>query len=142
MKTITLDQALNSDACYTADQIKALFGKRKQLSVKQIAALRIPDADKVWALTHPHFLDDKKTAVRFAVFCAEQCLDIFERQFPDDKRPRLAIEAAKAVTENDTAENRAAWAARDAARAAWDAASAAAWDAQVKHLVKLLTEKK
>lgn len=53
MKTITLDQATNRGSCYTADQIKALFGKRKRLSVKQIADLPIPDADKVWALTQP-----------------------------------------------------------------------------------------
>lgn len=41
-----------------------------------------------------------------AVFAAEQVLDFFEQENPDDKRPRLAIEAAKKVIENDTEENR------------------------------------
>ena len=54
-------------------------------------------------------------------------------QYPEDKRPREAIEAAKKCIENDTPENRAAAraAAWAAARAAWaaEAADAAAWAA-------------
>ena len=145
MKTITLQEALSAGACYNAEQIIDLFGDRTELSVKDIAALEIPDADKVWAFTRPHFLDTKEKVIRFAVFCAEQCVEIFEAQRPDDKRPQAAIEAAKAWLESpsdesvEAAANAAAWAVRDAAMraywaAAWavrDAASAAAWDAVV-----------
>ena len=166
MKTITLQEALSAGACYNAEQIIDLFGDRTELSVKDIAALEIPDADKVWAFTRPHFLDTKEKVIRFAVFCAEQCVEIFEAQRPDDKRPQAAVEAAKAWLESpsdesvEAAANAAAWAVRDAAMrtywaaawavrdaasaAAWDAvrdaASAAAWAAQVKFLIKLLTE--
>lgn len=85
----------------------------------------------------------------FAIDCAWRVLHIFERKYPDDKRPRLALEAAKAYLKFPTEENRermaaardaagdAAWdaardaavaAARDAARvAAWAAARVAAW---------------
>ena len=67
-----------------------------------------------------------------AIFAAEQVLPIFEKKYPDDARPRKAIEAAKAVLASDTPENRkaavnaayAAYAAYAAAHAA-DAAAAA-----------------
>ena len=138
MKKATLQDALAARPCYDAEQIKTLFGKRKTLSVKQIAALDIPDADKVWALTRPHFLDTKEKVVCFAVFYAEQCVEIFEAQRPDDKRPQAAIEAAKAWLESPSDESVEA-ATRAATRAA---ARAAAWAAQLKFLVKLLTEAK
>ena len=148
MKTATLQDALNARPCYKEEQVKALFGSRETLDVNQLAALDIPDADKVWALAHPHFLDTKENAVRFAVFCAEQSLPIFETRFPEDKRPRAAIEAAKAWLQNPTAAAAAdsaeaasasAYAARAIAQAAYapaqaayapaEAASAAAYDA-------------
>lgn len=136
MKTITLQEALNAGACYSAEQIKELFGARNELNVTDIAALDVPDADKMWALTRRHFLDTKEKAVRFAIFCAEQSIDIFEARYPDDKRPRAAIEAAKAWLESPS---------DNAARAATDATTAytAAYTAaQVEFLVKLLTEEK
>jgi hypothetical protein len=77
----------------------------------------------------------KEESVRLAIFTAEKVIGIFEKQYPDDKRPRQAIDAAKRWLENPTEENRdaawdaagdAAWAARDAA---WDAAGDAAWAA-------------
>ena len=70
---------------------------------------------------------DRKNHIRYAIFAAEQVISIFEKKCPEDKRPRLAIEAAKAVIENDTKETRAAAcaayaAANTAALAAGDAA--------------------
>ena len=59
----------------------------------------------------------------YAIFAAEQVIEIYEKKYPEDARPRNAIETAKAVLENDTP------AARDAGDAAGDAAGAAAWDA-------------
>jgi len=61
-----------------------------------------------------------------AIFAAEQVLPIFEKKYPKDARPRKAIEAAKAVLENDTPENKkAAYAAYTAAYAAYAAYTAA-----------------
>jgi len=71
----------------------------------------------------------------FAINCAWRVLHIFEKEYPKDKRPRQALEAAKTYLKFPTEENlqklNAAWdAARDAAwDAARDAARAAAWDA-------------
>ena len=63
---------------------------------------------------------------KYAIFAAQQVLDIFEAKYPDDERPRKAIEAAEAVLENDTKENRAK---ADVAAAAAYAAYADATDA-------------
>ena len=91
--------------------------------------------------------------VSYAVYLAEQVIDIYEKEYPNDKRPRLAIEAAKKCiglkgAARDAARV-AAWAAGDAARAAAEAAWAAgdaaraaawaAWDAAKKQMqIKIL----
>jgi hypothetical protein len=88
---------------------------------------------------------DERTARLFACECAEHVLPIFEKEFPNDDRPRKAIEIARKFAngkatkdELDAARDAAYAAARAAARAAaWDAAGnaagaaarAAAWDA-------------
>ena len=81
----------------------------------------------------------RKAAVRFAVYAAEKVLHIYEDEYPEDKRPREAIEAAKAYLENPKADA-IAYAARDAAYdayAAWaayavrDAYDADGWVAYV-----------
>ena len=70
----------------------------------------------------------KKDSVELAIFSAELVLSNFEKKYPNDKRPREAIEAAKKVLKNDTKNNRdAAWSA--ARSAAWFAADSAAWSA-------------
>jgi hypothetical protein len=72
----------------------------------------------------------KKDSLKLAIYSAELVLKIFEDKYPDDKRPREAIEAAKKVLFKDTKKNRDAahaayTAAAHAARAADDAAHAA-----------------
>jgi len=77
-----------------------------------------------------------KVIQQFAIDCAWRVLHIFEEKYPTDKRPRQAIEAAKAYLKFPTQENSekldaawdAAWAAAGAAAraAAWAAAWAAA----------------
>jgi hypothetical protein len=74
--------------------------------------------------------------VQWAVLCAESVLSIYESKYPNDNRPRAAIEAAKAWMNNPSEENRivadAAYAAADAAaNAAYAAAAANVADAVV-----------
>ena len=69
-----------------------------------------------------------KDRIRYAVFAAEQVLDIFEKSHPGDLRPRQAIEAAIVCIEKHTDDNRA-YAARSAESAAISAADAA-WSAE------------
>jgi len=83
-----------------------------------------------WLYTRLMNLQQKR---EIAIFAAEQVLPIFEKKYPEDDRPRKAIEAAKLFLANDTPENRkaadaayaAAYAAADAADAAYAAAAAA-----------------
>jgi hypothetical protein len=49
---------------------------------------------------------DKTQAVKVAIACAEHVLELFEKKYPDDKRPRQAIEAAIEWVKNPTEENR------------------------------------
>jgi hypothetical protein len=50
---------------------------------------------------------NKKQAVQYAIFAAEQVIDIYERKYPNDKRPRNAIEAAKAYLKNPSKKTKA-----------------------------------
>ena len=100
---------------------------------------KLTDDYLLWLL--PRMMN-RKQKVQYAVFAAELVVDNFEKEFPDDDRPRKAIEAAKAYIKNQTQANKdAAWsaggdgdAARSAARSAWSAAWSAgaarsAWSA-------------
>ena len=168
-KTATIEDAKKFGACYDLDKLKLVFGKRKSLSVSQIAKLKIRAKDKVWALTRQHFLDTQTKCIKFAIFCAEQCVEHFEKYNQSDNRPRLAIEAAKKYLKYPTKENNAAayaayaeasvsYAAAYAANAAYSAAYAAnaaasaanaaayaanaeAYELQLKFLVRLLNGK-
>ena len=76
----------------------------------------------------------KCACVRYAIYAAEMGLYIFENKYPEDYRPRKAIEAARKYlkTKTDAAAEDAAraagdaWDAVDAAEAAGDAAAGAA----------------
>ena len=108
----------------------------------------IPVQDRLWVLLREEIIpahELHELACRFA----ESVLHMFEDRYPDDKRPRRAIEAKRAwlrgeigddelSTANEVAvavaktsdrgsASAAAWAASSAAY--WDAASVAAWDA-------------
>ena len=65
----------------------------------------------------------------FAFWCAEQVLPIYEEKYPDDNRPRRAIETARRYAEGLATEGELAAARTAAWAAAWAAASDAAWDA-------------
>jgi pyruvate/2-oxoglutarate dehydrogenase complex dihydrolipoamide acyltransferase (E2) component len=61
---------------------------------------------------------DRVLLVRLGVFCARSALHIYEERFPNDSRPRKAIEAAERWCEEPTAANAAAAASAAAASAA------------------------
>jgi hypothetical protein len=83
----------------------------------------ITQKDKIWVALR--LIPQAK--LRFAAAdIAESVLDIYEAKYPNDNRPRLAIEAARNGSADDA---RAAYAARAAYDAAAAAAAAAAHDA-------------
>jgi hypothetical protein len=61
--------------------------------------------DSNWLIVR---LLNKKDKIRYAVFAAKQVLPIFEKIFPKNKQPRLAIESAEKVIRNNTSKNRIA----------------------------------
>jgi hypothetical protein len=60
-----------------------------------------------------------KQYVSYAAYAAEQVIDIYKKKYPDDERPRFAIESAKKCIKNPSRENK-----KDAADAAADAVDA------------------
>ena len=75
----------------------------------------------VWLISR---MIDRKRCCRFAIYSAELALPIFEGKFPDDKRPRIAVEATKRFLVGETT-HKELNAAYTAAAAAYTAAGAA-----------------
>jgi hypothetical protein len=71
-------------------------------------------------------MHELRVVSRFAVESAQEVLPLFERDRPDDSRPRAAIEAARAFLEGARRTNLQRTTALDAHRAAKDALSPAA----------------
>ena len=140
--TITFRKLLEHDACSNGYNrlADALGGDEAYGMDKPINLLSCLDSnpleDVIWALRATE-QDSSVPARLFAADCAESVLHIYESAYANDRRPREAIEAARAFArgEIDGATLAAAGdAARDAARAvaadaAWAAARAAAWAA-------------
>ncbi len=78
----------------------------------------------IWLYTRLMTLVQRR---ELAIFAAEQVLPIFEKKYPNDNGPRLAIKAAQAVLKKNTPKNRAAASAAYAAIAAANAAAYAAY---------------
>ncbi len=69
---------------------------------------------------------NERTARLFACDCAERVLPIFERQYPADGRPRMAVDTARRFAEGQATREELAAAGVAARDAAWDAVWAAA----------------
>jgi len=100
--------------------VKSLLGKSYSDAIKQCIA----DNKLQWANWGIVRVMDKIERVKYAVYAARQVLNIFEDKYPNDKRPREAIESAEQWTRNPSEKNRNA--ADAASAAAYNAADAAA----------------
>ena len=84
----------------------------------------------IWLLLNFN-LAGKVDYVKISVACAEVCIKNYEKQYPNDDRPRKAIKAAKNWISNPCEKS---WSAvRSARSAAWSAAwsaESAAWSAE------------
>ncbi len=71
--------------------------------------LKLIDHKKLnWANWLIALVLNKLDKVRYAVYAAEAVIDIYEKKYPNDDRPRKAIEAAKVYIANPSEENAAA----------------------------------
>ena len=123
---ITVDMVMNWEPCieYTEEKVKKLLDKGK--TPQEVAKLKIPVIDKIWALLHPEIMSDKKLH-KLACRFAEDALKRERKAGREpDYRSWAAIEAKrkwlrKEITDKELS---AAWsAARFTARsAAWSAA--------------------
>ena len=147
MENITKKWLQEKSAC--SEGVKWFLDKRIEDISGDLLVDMLMNEDKFqWANWLIVRIMDYKQRVQYAVFAAEQVLDIFEKKYPNDKRPREAIEAAKKCIDNPSDENKkaayaayaaayvaAAYAADDAADAAYVAADAAYAAAYVAYAV-------
>jgi hypothetical protein len=75
--------------------VALLYDMRK--SVSEI--LNKPFSERI---DHRIFQPDKKVLALWAIDCAEQVLPYFEEKYPNDKRPRKALETLKEWTDTGT----------------------------------------
>ena len=133
---ITLKWLEEKSAC--AEGTRWFKAQKETDAIKVIEKL-IVENKLLWANWTICRVFNYKQRVQYAVFAAEQVIDIFEKKYPKEKRPRKAIEAAKKCIDNPSKENNAAadaaYAAADAAAAdaAADAADAAAYAADAAY---------
>ena len=124
MKIITLKLLQKLNACNSA--IKLAKKEGLTFNSEQDVINRCMELDHFdyanWLIVR---LMSKMQKVQYAVFAAEQVINIHEKKYPDDERPRKAIEAAKDYLKNPSKKTKAAAAA--AADAAYAAADAAAY---------------
>ena len=139
MKT-TLNKIKNAGAC--TDRYKVLLASLNKteadndpLTIRDILKSNGLD-DALWAL---RTVEGKDRELRlFACDCAEMVLPIFEKKYPDDKRPRYAIEVARRYAEGQATDEERAAAGDAAMAAAWAAARAAARAKIEKMLLKYI----
>ena len=127
---ITKQWLQKEDACLSG--VKWFLSQKESDGLKVVKKL-IVENKLDWANWLIVRMMTYKQHVSYAVFAAEQCIDIYEKKYPDDNRPRLAIEAAKQCIKNPSPENKsAARSAMSAAMSAWRAEPAAwsAWSAE------------
>ena len=99
-KSVTIEQVMDWEPCYSASRVKKLFGKRKSLTALQIMRLPIPNADKLWAVLRSDFLDGKTLRLLACDF-AEHVLHLYEVVYPEDKRPMKCIDVARRYAEGE-----------------------------------------
>ena len=136
MKTVTLEQIMSWNLCYEREKISdLLFQDKEEVGFEDIVTLDIPAKDKLWAVLRNEFFTDNDLYFLACKF-ASLVMPIWEKYYPNDKRPQTAIETrlrwlrGEATDEElavaRTAAGAADAAAREAAReAAWAAAGAA-----------------
>ena len=117
VKTITVEWLQSKGAC--EESIKAWHGETDHDTFATLNRLVVKNPE--WGHWLICRIMNKNQSVQYAIFAAEQVIDIYEGKYPNDKRPRNAIEAAKAYLKNPSKKTKAY--AADAADAAADAAA-------------------
>ena len=127
MSALTLDTILTSwpMACREGKNWLVDYwpAERSEWTIAEALEAGCEISHAVWlaARVSPAYL---RAVVVWAADCAERVLPVFEGRYPNDKRPRAAIEATRRCIDDPSADNRQSTAAAYAA--AWSAANFAA----------------
>ena len=137
MTTWTIDQMLACEPCAEYDRIRitVLFAGRETITTRDILALDIPAADRVWAALQDHTIAPRvverivtRAVTTHALTCGIPAVETWARRWlSGEDRTQAAADAAEWAAAWAAA-RAAAWAARAAAWAA-EAARAAEWAA-------------
>ena len=96
---ITKEWLLQHKACCSKEDMnraeKELKGDITLICNTLLKESRFSDAN--WVIIQAM---TKKQGIEYAIFAAKQVLDIFEKEYPEDKRPRLAIESVERYLKN------------------------------------------
>jgi len=128
MKKVTASDVMSWGPCnppYTREYVEQLFAGRETIDALDVLAMDIPYDDMLWAVLREDMLSERTLRLAAATFAAS-VLDVFEREYPADRRPREAVEAAYLYADEEitASELRGARAACAAACGAWDARDA------------------
>ena len=127
MLKITKEWLVSKEACQ--DGFEWFVEQNKEFEPVELIDLLIKENQLDWANWLVVRVMNYSQYVSYAVFAAEQVIENYEKQYPDDKRPREAIEAAKRCIENPSDENKKEAANSASYSAAYSAARAAYWAA-------------
>ncbi len=119
-RQITLDWLRRLRTC--SDAVEE-YKYRKIKDTSQILRTLIKEEKWEWFSWIAARLMTHKQKVKWAIFCAEQVIAIYEKQYPGDARPRRAIGAAKLWVKHPNIETKSA--TDNAAQATDNAANAA-----------------
>lgn len=100
---------------YSRERVASLLGGGKTL-LECLRSDAVPAKDRIWLATRKGACSERVHRL-FACWCADQVLPLFERAYPGDDRPRMAIQVATAYADGEATPDEMA------------AASAAAMDA-------------
>ena len=86
----------------------AWFEVQKEIEVVKVAKALIKENKLSWANWLLPRTMKYKQYVEYAIYSAELVLPIFEKKYPENKKPSIAIEAAKKCLENPSKKNKKA----------------------------------
>ena len=127
LKEITIEQVLSWKPCgdHSREELLKISGGRTSLTPLEILALDIPVDHRFWVLLREEIIPEKELHLLACEF-AVAVLPIWEKAYPEDKRPRQAIEAKRKWVAGEIDDDELAGAGDAARAAAWDAAWAGA----------------
>jgi hypothetical protein len=96
MTMVTVDQVMEwHPNGFDRDRMLAVTRGRESLDVRAVSLLPLPPEDLLWVLLRPAVIEEKALRKLCADFAAH-VVTSFEAKQPEDKRPRQAIDAARA----------------------------------------------